>query len=120
MTYIEIDGVEMPAPSNYTIKRTDFDGDEGGISEAGYEKRDRVREGVYEIPCDWVLYEPQLQFLYKALSKESFVAKVYDGTTGDYVTINAKASTERTATLTLPNSNRNRNLWSFSCSIVEF
>lgn len=117
--YLVIDGVEMPAPSTYTIKRTDIDGDDSLISEAGISKRDRIRQGVYEIPCDWIIREKELQKLYNALSRESFNAEIYDGTTGSYITINAKASNERTATLTMPNDNPIKNLWSFSCSIIE-
>lgn len=117
--YLVIDGVEMPAPSTYTIKRSDVNGGDALISEAGFQKVDRIRGGVYTIVCDWNLREPQLQTLCNALSKETFEANVYDGTTGDYITITAKASEERSATLVMSYDNPSRNLWSFACDIKE-
>ena len=117
--YLVIDGVEMPAPSTYTIKRSDVNGGDALLSEAGFQKVDRIREGVYNIVCDWNLREPELQILCKALSRKTFSARIYDGTTGDYITITAKASEERSATLVMSYENPKRNLWSFACDIKE-
>ena len=120
MVYIYIDGVAMPAPSNYTIKYSDIDGNDDDISEAGYRKRDRIRSNVCTVSCDWVIREEQLKKLCSALSPETFEAKIYNGMTGGYITITAKTSTERTASLSLPNTtNTAKNLWSFSCNIIE-
>ena len=120
VTYLKIDGVAMPTPKAYSIQRSDLDSDGTTRDEAGYLKRDRVRANTYKVIYEWRVKETDLQKLNSYLSREKFIAQIYDGTTGGYLNITAYASADRTSTLVLPEPNPSNNWWDFSCSVIEY
>lgn len=121
VTYLKINGVAMPTPKVYTIQRSDLDSDNTNRSEAGYLTRNRVRGNVYKVMCEWRLRENDLKLLNSALSPDIFMAEIYDGTTGLYLTLpKCYASADRPSTLVLPQDDPRQNIWDFKCDIIEY
>ena len=53
MAMINIDGVDLPAPSSYKMPRSDLDSSDTGRNELGILQRDRIRQGVYKVELEF-------------------------------------------------------------------
>lgn len=53
MALLQIDGVDMPAPSVFKIPRFDLDSGDTNRNEEGYLQRDRIRQGIFKIELEW-------------------------------------------------------------------
>ena len=53
MALLQIDGVDLPAPSVFKIPRYDLDSGDTKRNEEGYLQRDRIRQGIFKIELEW-------------------------------------------------------------------
>lgn len=51
---ININGVDLPAPTRFKIRRFDIESGDSSRNELGYKQRDRIRQGIYEIELEFV------------------------------------------------------------------
>ena len=60
MTWISIDGIDLPTPARCTLQEYDQDAASSGRSEAGYMHRDRVRAKLLNIDnIEWTHLTPE-------------------------------------------------------------
>lgn len=53
MAILNIDGVDLPAPSSFKLPQFDLDSGDTNRNELGILQRDRVRQGIYKIDLEW-------------------------------------------------------------------
>ncbi|MGF7059293.1 DUF6711 family protein [Brassicibacter mesophilus] len=53
MAILNIDGVDLPAPSSMKIPQSDLDSSDTNRNELGFLQRDRIRQGIYKIELEW-------------------------------------------------------------------
>lgn len=74
MAILNIDGVDLPAPSSFKLPRFDLDSSDTNRNELGILQRDRVRQGVYKIEAEWKgITSEQLQTIDMAVEPASLL-----------------------------------------------
>ncbi|QUH21073.1 DUF6711 family protein [Alkaliphilus sp. B6464] len=53
MSLININGVDLPAPTKFKIQKSDLDSSDTNRNEIGILQRDRVRQGIYKIELEF-------------------------------------------------------------------
>ena len=123
LTYLKIDGVEMPVPSEYIFGEADFDNKDSGRTETGLMVRTRVRQGALAPEFKWkALTTKDLNKLLKAVKPVWVNVTIFSpraDSTNFIETFKAYAKVTRKATLVLPNSNPLLSLWAFDCTFTE-
>lgn len=51
---IIFNGVDLPAPTKFKIRRFDIESGDSDINELGYKQSDRIRQGVYGIELEFI------------------------------------------------------------------
>jgi hypothetical protein len=73
MAIISIGGAAMPSPSSMKIPQFDLDSGDTGRNETGVIQRDRVRQGIYKIECEWKgITSSDLNMIENAVKPASF------------------------------------------------
>jgi len=117
---IQINGVVLPAPVEYSVSLQDIDSENTRRTETGMLQRDRVRAGVYKIQIKWRVTKTQLKTITDALKPAKFSVTFFDPTTSTTPTRYMYCG-DRDADLvhykaTVPDDS----LWELSTSLIEY
>lgn len=122
-TYLKINGVKMPTPSEYDYVEADFDSSDSTRTETGVLVRKRIRRGVLSPKFKWkALTTEQLNTLLKAIEPTWIQVTIFSPkvTSGDrLVTFTGYAQATRTSSVVLPKNDPGETLWSFECSFIQ-
>ena len=84
---ILINGVEIPAPSDYEVGYEDIDAEALRDVSTGILERNRIRADVQKISLSYLLKDLEsITAMYKLISPQSFEVEVWDDTKGERVT----------------------------------
>ena len=119
MALIQINGVDMPPPVEYSVSLQDIDSENTRRTETGVLQRDRVRAGVYKIQVKWLVTKTQLKTITDALKPAKFSVKFFDPTTSTTPTRYMYCG-DRNADLVLNKENPDKSLWELSTSLIEY
>ena len=126
LTYLQIDGVKLPTPSEYTAVYSDFDSDDSVRDETGYLHRNNIRSNHSAPKFKWInIKATDLAEILKAVyGKERLQVTYYDPL---YYALNNALHTfegyiqaTRQPTLTLPAEKYEDTRWTFECSFIEY
>ncbi len=85
MAILNIDGVDMPAPSSFRNPQSDLDSSDTKRNELGILQRDRIRQGINKIELEWkAITDAQLSTILDAIEPSS-IEVTYPSPSG-YVT----------------------------------
>lgn len=117
---ITINGVLLPSPSAYKVKRSDLDSEATTRNSEGQLIRDRVRSGVYRIDVTWsALRRADYITVVNALSPAKFTVEFFDPNSATNATAQMYAS-DRDGELILNTGAAAKSVWSLSCSLIEY
>jgi len=119
MAMIRIDGVDLPAPVEYSVSLQDLDSENTKRTETGVLQRDRIRAGVYKIQVKWRVTKAQLKIITDALKPAKFSVTFFDPTTNTNPTRQMYCG-DRTADLIKNSSNPDESVWDLSTSLIEY
>ncbi len=119
MALIQINGVDMPPPVEYSVSLQDIDSENTRRTETGVLQRDRVRAGVYKIEVKWLVTKTQLKTITDALKPAKFSVMFFDPTTSTNPTRSMYCG-DRNADLVLNKENPDKSLWELSTSLIEY
>lgn len=118
MAMINIDGVDLPAPSSYKILESDLDSSDTGRNELGVLQRDRIRQGVFKAELNFEgITSEKLATIKAATQPAQFQAKVIDET--GVITKTMYAS-DRNIEMIKYNDDYNKIRWNISFNLVEY
>lgn len=127
LTYLQIDGVKLPTPSEYTAVYSDFDSDDSVRNEEGYLHRNCIRTNHSAPKFKWNnITATDLAVILKALhGKEHLQVTYYDPlyyalNNGALHTFDGYAQATRQPTLTLQAERYEDTRWTFECSFIEY
>lgn len=113
MNLIEIDGVVLPAPTDYSGSFSDLDSQQSGRSETGVMNRERVRSDIAKIKLGFkFLTQAEFELVTKAISPAKFTVKFYSGS----IKTAEMYAGDRDWSLSSPKDNR----WDISFSLTEY
>ena len=118
MAMIKIGNKDLPAPSKYSVKIQDFDGESTRRTEAGTLIRERVRAGIYEIQATWKVKDSDLKIITDAIAPAKFSVTFYDPTTISYPTKYMKCG-DRGGELKLHKPDGG-SLWELTVTLTEY
>lgn len=79
MPYLQINGVDMPAPADIGYDYSDIDSDNSKRTEGGYMQRDRIRADIRKIPFMWnKITSADVHKILMAVEPSSFTATFFD------------------------------------------
>lgn len=118
MTMINIDGVDLPAPSSFKIPNFDLDSGDVGRNELGILQRDRIRQGVYKLELEWkAVVSSQLATIKTALSPEKITVRF----PCEMGFINKEMyAGDRNIEMVKYDSDYNKIRWDISCNLTEY
>jgi hypothetical protein len=116
---IQINGVDLPAPVEYSVSLQDIDSENTRRTETGVLQRDRVRAGVYKIQVKWRVTKTQLKTITDALKPAKFSVMFFDPTTSTNPTRSMYCG-DRNADLLYNEVNPDESLWELSTSLIEY
>lgn len=119
MAMINIDGVDLPAPVEYSVSLQDIDSENTKRTETGVLQRDRVRAGVYKLQVTWRITKPQLKIITDALSSAKFSVSFFDPATNTNPTKDMYSG-DRAGKLLYNPDNPDESLWELSTSLIEY
>ena len=119
MALIQINGVNLPPPVEYSVELYDIDSENTKRTETGVLQRDRVRAGVYKIQVKWKVTKAQLKTITDALKPAKFSVTFFDPTTSTNPTRFMYCG-DRNADLVLNKENPDKSLWELSTSLIEY
>jgi len=119
MALIQINGVNLPPPVEYSVELYDIDSENTKRTETGVLQRDRVRAGVYKIQVKWKVTKAQLKTITDALKPAKFSVMFFDPTTSTNPTKYMYCG-DRSANLILNKNNPDDSLWELSTSLIEY
>lgn len=97
MAIIQIDGVDMPAPSTFSVILQSIDSDSTTRNEQGILQRDRIRDGVHKLTLKWnALAVADASTVLQAVSPVSFTVSFIDPLTNAPTSVTLYAG-DRTA-----------------------
>lgn len=118
MAILNIDGVDLPAPSSFKSPDFDLDSDDTNRNEEGVLQRDRVRQGIYKIELEWNgITSAQLATIKSALQPASFEV-VFPSENG-YITKTMYAG-DRNVEMVKYNEDYSEIRWNLSCNLTEY
>lgn len=78
---LTVDGVELPAPTEYSVSYSDIDSSDTGRSETGVLLRNRVRSGIAKISVSWkMLSQAETDRVLDAVAASSMTVQYNGGT----------------------------------------
>jgi hypothetical protein len=117
MAFLQINGVDMPTPSTFSIALSDLDSDSTKRNEQGILQRDRIRQGIYKLSCNWnALSQADASLLLHAVSSASFSVTYPDPLSGTN-TITAYVG-DRTPDMVSYQNGQPR--WTISFDLIEY
>ncbi len=123
ITWLKIDGVKMPTPSDFSPTYSDFDSNSSTRSETGVLKREVIRKNVHSPSFDFILKTPQLRTLMTAIKPDKISVEYADPTSETGVTTIDEAYAQATRTVKPVNihySDINKCWWSISITFIEY
>jgi len=118
MAMINIDGVDLPAPSSYKLLESDLDSSDTGRNELGVLQRDRIRAAIYkaEVGFDGIPSE-SLATIKSSTKPAQFQATVIDETG---VITKTMYAGDRNIEMIKYDNDYNKIRWNISFNLVEF
>lgn len=118
MALINIDGADLPAPSNFKISRSDLDGSDTGRNEIGVLQRDRIRQGIYKIELEFTgIISEKLQTIEMAIEPASVQVKF---PTQLGVLTRTMYAGDRNIEMVKYDPDYNKIRWDISCNLIEY
>jgi hypothetical protein len=119
MALLKVNGVELPSPSKYKVKRSDLDSEATMRNSEGYLIRDRVREGVYRIDVSWeALTHSDYLTVVNALSPAKFTVVFWDPNSATTKTAQMYAGDRDSELILLKDGQKS--IVSLSCALIEY
>lgn len=117
---IQINGVDLPAPVEYSVSLQDIDSENTRRTETGMLQRDRVRSGVYKIQIKWRVTRTQLKIITDALKPAKFSATFFDPTTSTTPTRYMYCGDRNADLIYYKEGFPDDSLWEISTSLIEY
>ena len=118
MALINIDGVDLPAPSSFKIPNMDLDSPDSARNELGVVQRDRIRQGVFKVELEYKgITSSQLALIKSAIEPAQFNAKIM---TEIGVVTKIMYAGDRSIELVKNNDDYNKIRWDISFNLVEY
>lgn len=119
MALLKINGMTLPAPSTYKVKRSDLDSEATTRNSEGVLLRDRVREGVYRIDVSWAgLEHSDYIIVANALSPVKFTVEFFDPNSATTKIAEMYASDRDAELIKYDDGLKSR--WTLSCALIEY
>ena len=116
---ITIDGVDIPAPSKYSVMMADLDSPDSTRNEKGILIRRRIREGVYKIELEFnVKTGDEIQIIESAIKKDKL--KVTFPDTSGRITKNMYVGDRKKEIVLYNNGEIDKMRWNLSFNLVEY
>lgn len=120
MALIQINGVDMPPPVEYSVEMYDIDSENTKRTETGILQRDRVRAGVYKIQAKWRVNQLQLKIITDAIKPAKFKVTFFDPTTSEKITRDMYCGDRKAELIKYHRNSPNNSWWEFSTSFIEY
>lgn len=121
MVLLNINNVDMPKPTSYSVIVQDLDSSESVRSESGMLHRDRIRAGIRKIEVSWTVRTADISKILQASAGESFSVKFFDPQENKIKTATMYASDRKPELKVLTtDTGATSALWDLSFSLVEF
>lgn len=117
MAMVNIDGVDLPAPTKYKIPNYDLDSEDSNRNELGYLQRDRIRQGIFKAELEFVVNSSDLALIKSAVEPAQFEATVISEVGPITKTMYAG---DRNIEMIKHNKDYNKIVWSISFSLIEY
>ena len=118
MALINIDGVDLPAPTKFKIPNFDLDSGDTGRNELGVLQRDRVRQGIFKCEAEWkAITSSKLATIKAATTPASFQATILTELGPVSKTMYAG---DRNIEMVKYNDDYNKIRWDVSCNLTEY
>ena len=120
LSWLKINGVEAPAPREWTVVDSDFDSDDSVRDETGVLNRTVIRRNHHAPKFKWRLFGKDMTALLKMIDATSLQITYYDLRTGAPVTFTGYPQATRQPKLILQAETYADCLWEFECSFIEY
>lgn len=121
---VQIDGVEMPTPSDFDPTSSDYDSKNSGRSESMYMTRDIVRSNVRTATFTWKVQTPDLRTVWNAAKKPKVTLRFFDidqPAVVQYSTMTCYGDPSRKPKLLKwDNDDPERSWWEFTVKFTEY
>ncbi len=118
MAMINIDGVDLPAPSSYKMPRSDLDSSDTGRNELGILQRDRIRQGVYKVELEFKGINSSKLYLIDSAIEPASLQVTFPTPTGSNT--RTMYSGDRNVKMVKYNEDYNKILWDISFNLIEY
>lgn len=116
MAMVNLDGVDLPAPTKYKIPDSDLDSADSNRNELGYFQRDRVRQGVLKAELEFKVNSSDLALIKSAVKPPEIQATLL--TEVGFITRTMYAGDRNTEMLKY-SDDYNKIMWSISFNLIE-
>lgn len=117
MALINIDGVDLPAPSKYKPPNFDLDSEDSNRNELGIMQRDRIRDEIFKLELEWKgITSSQLATIKAAVKPAEFQATFI--TEVGPITKTMYAG-DRNIDMAKYNDDYNKIRWDINCNFTE-
>ena len=116
MALINIDGVDLPAPSSFKLPQFDLDSSDTNRNELGVLQRDRIRQGIYKIELEWKAISSEKLAIIESAIKPASLQVTFPTATG-HITKTMYAGDRNTA---IALYKTNGIYWDISFSLIEY
>jgi len=120
MALIQINGVNLPPPVEYSVELYDIDSENTKRTETGVLQRDRVRQGVYKMQVKWLIKKSQLRIITDALKPAKFKVTFFDPTTLEMPTREMYCGDRKANLVKYNGSSPDDSWWELSTSLIEY
>lgn len=117
MAMINIDGIDLPGPSSYSIPNFDLDSEDSVRNELGYFQRDRIREGIFIVELGFIVNSSDLALIKSAIKPAEFQATIL--TEIGFVTKTMMAE-DRDIGMVKYNEVTDDIVWNISFNLIEY
>lgn len=118
MAMINIDGVDLPAPTKFKPPNMDIDSSDSNRNELGVMQRDRIRQGVYKLELAWEKISSSELALIKAAIEPAEIQVTFPSEIG-FITKTMYAG-DRNVEMVSYNNDYNKIVWNISFNLVEY
>lgn len=119
MAILNIDGVDMPAPSSYKIQRFDLDSQDTNRNELGILQRDRVRQGIYKIEVEFKGKTSSEMYTIEPAIEPAKIQVTFPTPKG-YITRTMYVGDRQGPEMVKHDSNTDKIRWDMSFNLVEY
>lgn len=118
MAMLNVDGVDLPAPSSFKLPEFDLDSDDTNRNEMGVLQRDRIRQGIYKIELEWNgITSTQLATIKSAIEPASIQVTF---PTENGLTTKTMYAGDRNIEMVKYDADYNKIRWNVSCNLTEY